>query len=435
MASKIFTHLHTLTSLGNDQYQAGSPTGFSTEFTESDQDGSGNNNNIAVVSEILNDTGNSFDGHKFLGHYQGGIVTQFSGDYYLFTSNPLVNGTIFTANTTDFAICYLRGTRILTDRGEVAVEDLAEGDGIVTRSGAVRPLRWLGRQIVTVAGTPGAARKAPVRIMAGALGEGLPSRDLCVSPDHALCFGDALVPARLLVNDLSIVRTPEIATAEYFHVLLDSHDVIIAEGVAAESYVIHGNVGYFLNADAYRAKFGPAPEAWDADCLPRVQGGSVLEAARAQAFGRLDALGFLRERDPAPRLLADGREIALEAGEDGVLRATLPGAPAALRLVSRTVRPVDLGEGSQDRRRLGLPLRGLRLRAGGVVVTIAPDDVRLVEGFHPAEAAQRWTRGNAVLPAALFAGLPEGPVTVEIVVARPRLSYFAAPQAQQTRAA
>jgi Hint domain len=123
------------------------------------------------------------------------------------------------------------------------VEDLAIGDKIVTLAGALCPIRWIGRRTLA-ARFCDPLRAWPIRVKADALAAGVPSRDLLVSPDHALLIDDLLIHAGALVNGSSIVR--ETAVAElfsYFHIELENHEVIFAENTPAESFV--DNVGRF----------------------------------------------------------------------------------------------------------------------------------------------------------------------------------------------
>ncbi|MFC0410609.1 Hint domain-containing protein, partial [Roseomonas elaeocarpi] len=131
--------------------------------------------------------------------------------------------------------CYARGTRILTDRGEVPVEELREGDRVrvLLGDGGFRPVRWVGHRRVALRHHPMPERARPVRFRAGSLAEGVPHRDLVVSPDHALFLGGVLVHAETLINGATVVQE-EVAEVEYFHVELDAHDVMVAEGAAAE---------------------------------------------------------------------------------------------------------------------------------------------------------------------------------------------------------
>jgi len=117
------------------------------------------------------------------------------------------------------------------------VEGLRRGDLVVTAEGTAEPVRWLGRHTVR-APVADALSVLPVRIRAGALGDGVPARDLRVSPGHALFVDGILVQAGALVNGVSIVRecySPP--TFVYFHVELDGHALILAEGAPAESFV------------------------------------------------------------------------------------------------------------------------------------------------------------------------------------------------------
>jgi hypothetical protein len=134
-------------------------------------------------------------------------------------------------------VCFMPGTRIVVPGGETNVEKLKAGDVVVTTTGESKPVRWVGRQTVSrIFADP--LRVLPIRVRAGALGEDLPIRDLLVSSDHALLVDGLLVQAGALVNGTSIVRgsdVPQVYT--YYHVELDDHSLILAEGVAAETFV------------------------------------------------------------------------------------------------------------------------------------------------------------------------------------------------------
>ena len=144
--------------------------------------------------------------------------------------------------------CYAAGTRLLTARGEVAVEALREDDLLATASGAMRPARWIGRTRIDLDRRPRAASVAPIRVRAGAFGEAMPHRDLLLSPDHAVATGAALVPAHQLVNGVTVVREPSAGSVDYFHVELDRHDLLLAEGLVAESFLDTGNRHGFVNS-------------------------------------------------------------------------------------------------------------------------------------------------------------------------------------------
>jgi hypothetical protein len=180
------------------------------------------------------------------------------------------------------APCYCTGTRILTDHGEVAVEVLAIGDIVITASGARRPIRWIGTRSYTGRFANTNPAVLPVCVRAGALADGIPARDLWVSPDHALYLDDVLIPAEQLVNGATILKAERVESVTYWHVELDSHDVLVAEGAAAESFVDDGGRAIFHNAASFRALY-PREAAWSPAavyCAPRVTDGYVLEAVR-----------------------------------------------------------------------------------------------------------------------------------------------------------
>ncbi len=131
--------------------------------------------------------------------------------------------------------CFLRGTAIRTVDGWRAVEDLKIGDMAPTRFSGVQPIRWVGRY--TIAGNWAAGRKAAVRISASAIAPGVPRADLVVTAGHSLLIAGLLFPAESLINGKTItaVDAPAGGALEFFHVKLDRHDVIDAEGAPSET--------------------------------------------------------------------------------------------------------------------------------------------------------------------------------------------------------
>lgn len=176
------------------------------------------------------------------------VVIDIGGTEYVFfpdhpdASGPL-NGVLkFGPSMPSIVICFCEGTRILTPRGEVPVEELEPGDMVVTRDRGAQPLRWIGRARVALS-----EATAPVVIRTGALGEGMPARDLRVSPQHrvltqgprlqlAFGVGEALVPAVHLVDDHAILRDHSAPEVTYFHLLFDQHEVVWSEGLQTESF-------------------------------------------------------------------------------------------------------------------------------------------------------------------------------------------------------
>lgn len=191
-----------------------------------------------------------------------------------------------TLETIVVAPCFATGTMIQTEAGEVAVEALQIGDRVRTASGGLRPIRWLGHRRVDCRRHPEPEKVRPVRVRAHAFGDDLPARDLVLSPEHALFLDGHLVPVGVLVDGVSVVQEAW-ERVTYHHVELDRHDVILAEGLAAESYLDTGNRGQFSNAPvvALYPEFGAGSEAAEA-CAPLLLAGRHLETLRAGLVAR-----------------------------------------------------------------------------------------------------------------------------------------------------
>jgi hypothetical protein len=156
--------------------------------------------------------------------------------------------------------CFLPGTRILTSQGEVPIEDLQIGDLVVTVRGEAKPIKWIGRQSYRKSGPSWHQSVMPIRIARSAIDEGTPHRDLYVSPAHAFLIDGYLMPAMDLVNGTSIVPAlpSEMEVIEYFHIVLDTHEVILAEGAPAETLLITSDREYenFANFAEYERLYG-----------------------------------------------------------------------------------------------------------------------------------------------------------------------------------
>jgi collagen type I/II/III/V/XI/XXIV/XXVII alpha len=187
-------------------------------------------------------------------HYAGGVLTldeadgfaslRFSGTLPTtqFVVTPITDGTDV------LLACFRAGTRVQTARGEVAVEALRVGDRMPAHEAggrmALRPVVWTGHRALDCRGHPRPHDTWPVRIAAGAFGDGLPRHDLWLSPDHSVYCDDRLIPVRHLVNGATIVQE-RVDAVTYWHVELPRHAVILAEGLPCESYLDTGNRAVF----------------------------------------------------------------------------------------------------------------------------------------------------------------------------------------------
>ncbi len=295
------------------------------------------------------------------------------------------------------AVCYVAGTRILTDRGEVEVEKLSLGDTLVTASGAHRPVRWLGWRRVDCARHPQPLAVWPIRIQAGAFAQGLPQRDLWVSPGHAIFVEGVLIQAEKLVNGATITQVP-LASVEYWHVELDSHDVIFAEGLAAESYLDTGNrAAFFKNGSAYlQAHPDFSPKHWADTCAPLVFEGAILQKARSDLRERAVALGFALTDDADVHVMWDGERLDPVRLSAERVAFMLPEGGSNIELRSRTFTPAHIDPNSTDFRCLGIDV--FRLQIDGEVAL--NDESRSSDGWHGLEQGfeHRWTRGRMPLP-------------------------------------
>ena len=142
--------------------------------------------------------------------------------------------------------CFTAGTLIDTARGPRPVESLRAGDLVVTRDRGPRPLRWTGARRLTARMLDIAPNLRPVRIRAGALGPGLPGRDLTVSPQHRVLVRsriaerltgaqEALVPAIHLCAMPGIAVESPVDGIEYLHLLFDRHEIVRSDGCWTES--------------------------------------------------------------------------------------------------------------------------------------------------------------------------------------------------------
>jgi hypothetical protein len=154
----------------------------------------------------------------------------------------------FGGDTTIDLACFATGTRILTPKGDILVEDLSVGDTVVTvREGgpAISKIIWTGQRTIDIMRHHNPAIVRPVRILAGAFGNGLPERDLRLSPHHAVYIDGALFEVVALVNGLTIIEEHNTRYVTYHHIELEQHDIVLAEGLPAESFLDTGNRDMF----------------------------------------------------------------------------------------------------------------------------------------------------------------------------------------------
>jgi hypothetical protein len=139
----------------------------------------------------------------------------------------------------------------------------------------------------------------PVCIKAGALADNVPKRDLWISPNHAMYLDGVLIEAKDLVNGVSVMQPQSVEKVEYFHIELDSHDVIIAEGALSETFLDDDSRGLFHNVHEYETLYSGVPDEPAHYCAPRCEEGYEVEMVRNRIARRVgqaanDRAGTLR---------------------------------------------------------------------------------------------------------------------------------------------
>jgi microcystin-dependent protein len=355
------------------------------------------------------------------------------------TGNGFIIGQLVGADSPTVTVaqlpppCFCRGTLILTDRGEVPVEDLAIGDEVITVSGMKRPVKGIGRRAYDRRFVAGNRAVLPIRLEAGALADGVPARDLWLSPEHALYIDGVLVPAQRLGNGITIRQVESVDRIEYFHIELAMHDVILADGAPAETFVDCDNRGMFHNAGEFAARYpDDLPERWEF-CAPRAEPDSPeLSAIRADLLSRAAALGRITH-DPDLHLVADGETVRAHSVAGRIWHFVLPAGACTLAVASRRAVPAEAEASSTDERALGVAVERIVLDGAGLRIETGHDCPTLCDGFHADEGSHRWTDGRGSVPGALL-GCFAGGLSIEVHLAETELCYRLDPPAGRAKA-
>jgi hypothetical protein len=365
-----------------------------------------------------------FDGANFTGDtvtYAGTTisVTNDTGTVLTMPNVTAATGTKFEAIGNEIvAVCYGRGTMLRTPDGELPVQKLRAGKQVITLvdgQQVPKTVVWRGHRRINIAAHPRPETVAPIRIRRDAFAEGMPRRDLIVSPDHAIFVDGKLICARQLVNGSTIRQESDWTAVDYYHVELDEHAILLAEGLPAESYIDTGNSGFFDNSGAPLVLH---PDLTDESDYPTREAGSCAPfvsdeasvrpvwqrlADRAAAIGQpvpqpattteanLRIRGKLRERQNKP-IYAD-TNLAI---------FVLPRGIAQIHLLSRAQSPTEARPWIDDRRRLGVRVNRIVLRGENELREVPMDHPSLTKGWWDIERdgqmMSRWTDGDAVVP-------------------------------------
>ena len=235
-----------------------------------------------------------------------------------------------------------------------------------------------------------------------------------VSPDHAIFVDGRLICARQLVNGTTIRPEQGLITVNYFHVELDTHAILLAEGLPTESYLDTGNRSSFTSSEKLLVAYPAAPTnnasnptreagscaqfVWEEDDVRPVWQWLVERAA---------TLGQPRQEiettsAPALQIVTEGRTLQPLHSKGGRCIFQLPKGTAEVRLVSRACRPTDVRPWLEDRRRLGVQVVRIVIRSLNDVHDVPIDHPGLDNGWwaveHDGGTLRRWTNGDATLP-------------------------------------
>nr|WP_252727114.1 Hint domain-containing protein [Paracoccus sp. C2R09] len=277
---------------GNDtfSYAAGDGSDTITDFNASGAtgdfgDGDNSNNDFLDLSGFYDDIDELHEDYA-----DDGVLNQSNSSTVDYSNNSSFSGggitfsNILGSDTasieallnleTTGVVCFARGSLIDTDQGPLAIEALEAGDLVKTMDRGFQPLRWIGSRRLDKLDFARNPKLLPIRIRAGALGNGLPASDLTVSPQHRILvrsaiamrmFGaqEVLVPANKLLTVDGIDIDEAATSVEYFHMLFEQHEIVFANGAASESLFTGPEAVKSLTPEARREVFTLFPELAD----------------------------------------------------------------------------------------------------------------------------------------------------------------------------
>ncbi|TRD13865.1 Hint domain-containing protein [Palleronia caenipelagi] len=171
------------------------------------------------------------------GNPENGVFTRSNGDTLTFTN---------IENITP-PVCFTRGTLIATINGDCPIEDLRVGDLVATIDNGYEPIKWIGSRLLEEQRLRDNPDFIPVIIPKGALGAGLPTNDLILSPQHRILVSstivqrmfdtrEVLVAVKHLVGSFGIRRLDLDGDVEYYHILMDNHEIVLSNGAYSETF-------------------------------------------------------------------------------------------------------------------------------------------------------------------------------------------------------
>ncbi|MBS1000321.1 Hint domain-containing protein [Acetobacter persici] len=309
--------------------------------------------------------------------------------------------------------CFLPDSMIETPAGDIAVEMLRRGDHLIAYvdgSPITRSIVWTGYQHVTVQpGLPDDEAGYPVRILKDAISDGVPYKDMLITPEHCLFFGAAFIPVRMLVNGRSIFYDRTISSYTYYHVETAEHSIIRADGVLTESYLDTGNRNSFVQDSKVVAIHAGVTCKEKEVSLSRTVDRQTAEVCFNLLRVRAETAGVPYKVNDVP--LTDDVDLRLVTSKGQVIRSLrvlqdthvfmIPPGVDSVKILTRTSRPCDVeGPFVDDRRHLGILVGSITFQGMKTTVPITDHlSADTTEGWSVQEQLPcRWTTGNAYLP-------------------------------------
>lgn len=346
-------------------------------------------------------------------------VTLDNGSYDVnsTTNNPLNilerDGKTYISST---QACFLAHSMILTLNGYVPIESIQIGEEIVTYNQnqlCLRKVVWIGKkQAVVKSYLPEDDAGYPVRIVKNAIADKVPYKDMLITAEHCLFINHHFIPVRMLVNGQSIYYDHSMHDYTYYHLELNKHSIIKADGVLTESFLNAGNHRNFnMNHYIQDSRQIDIFQSWDKDAAaPLGVERNLVEPIFNKFKKRANELGYLSCHSKMPVITVDSN-LHLMTDQGQVLNPAykvknkvifkLPPRVQSVHIMSRTSRPSDtIGPFVDDRRYLGVLVGKIMLIEGHQSSEIDRHltTVDLPGWFNEENSLCRWTKGNAYLP-------------------------------------
>ena len=421
---------------------------YETSWSASGKLNIANNNNICLNGNnppVYNQTNNNPPPNQSI-WLTNGLTRVTVG-----TTGQFINPTINTnhnysidyvpgLNTDNPQPCYLCGTMIETRDGLKAIEKIRAGDMVYTYEGSARvlkPVTWVGSGHHSVRrNRPDDVAGYAIHIVKDALADNIPYKDMRITPEHCLYIDEKFIPARMLVNHHSIRYDYSKTEYTYYHLELEEHGVIKADGVLSESYLNTDNHKNFHNPEKV-VQLRQETKDWAQDAAaPLETSREAVEPVHAHLKQRALHLGMKNMVAPETITHSTNLHIITDKGEvihpqwpvtgNGNYVFVLPSPVHHVHIISNSSRPCDaIGPFVDDRRNLGVLIETITLfdnRENHYVK--AHLETKKLEGWHNQENIPcRWTDGYALLPLDQHV-LQKGRkiLTVKVIAAGPYIS-------------